>query len=95
MRPGDWMCPSCNNHNYADKIRCANPNLTPTPTPNHNYTDKKVPPLALPIVIVFTPSRCKIPYLRRYAALPRYHPYQVQPVQDSQAGRGMGRRPSR
>ena len=22
MRPGDWMCPSCNNHNYADKIRC-------------------------------------------------------------------------
>merc|ERR1719482_2340581 len=22
MRPGDWICPSCNNHNYADKIRC-------------------------------------------------------------------------
>ena len=22
MRPGDWMCPSCNNHNYADKVRC-------------------------------------------------------------------------
>ena len=22
MRPGDWVCPSCNNHNYADKIRC-------------------------------------------------------------------------
>ena len=22
MRPGDWICPQCNNHNYADKIRC-------------------------------------------------------------------------
>jgi hypothetical protein len=21
-RPGDWMCPSCNNHNYADKVAC-------------------------------------------------------------------------
>ena len=19
-RPGDWMCNSCNNHNYADKM---------------------------------------------------------------------------
>ena len=22
MRPGDWICPQCNNHNYADKVRC-------------------------------------------------------------------------
>lgn len=22
MRPGDWMCPSCSNHNYADKVAC-------------------------------------------------------------------------
>eukprot|EP00435_Cladocopium_sp_Y103_P020168 s882_g4.t3 len=22
MRPGDWMCPSCGNHNYADKKNC-------------------------------------------------------------------------
>jgi len=21
-RPGDWMCPACNNHNYADKFMC-------------------------------------------------------------------------
>ncbi len=25
MREGDWMCPSCNNHNYADKINCNRP----------------------------------------------------------------------
>jgi len=22
MRPGDWSCPSCGNHNYADKMAC-------------------------------------------------------------------------
>merc|ERR1740129_2618258 len=22
MRPGDWMCPSCNNHNYANRMAC-------------------------------------------------------------------------
>ena len=22
MRPGDWLCGSCDNHNYADKVRC-------------------------------------------------------------------------
>ena len=22
MRPGDWICQACNNHNYADKIAC-------------------------------------------------------------------------
>lgn len=22
MRQGDWMCPSCSNHNYADKVAC-------------------------------------------------------------------------
>lgn len=22
MRPGDWMCPSCNNHNFASKVNC-------------------------------------------------------------------------
>jgi len=22
MRPGDWMCPSCSNHNYASKTHC-------------------------------------------------------------------------
>ncbi|CAL1134971.1 unnamed protein product [Cladocopium goreaui] len=22
MRPGDWICAECNNHNYADKINC-------------------------------------------------------------------------
>ena len=22
MRPGDWMCPACGNHNYADKLAC-------------------------------------------------------------------------
>lgn len=25
MREGDWMCPSCGNHNYADKINCNRP----------------------------------------------------------------------
>ena len=25
MRPGDWICPECNNHNYADKINCNRP----------------------------------------------------------------------
>jgi hypothetical protein len=22
MRPGDWMCPACNNHNFASKTSC-------------------------------------------------------------------------
>jgi len=22
MRPGDWLCPSCGNHNYASKVAC-------------------------------------------------------------------------
>ncbi|CAE7320008.1 ZRANB2, partial [Symbiodinium necroappetens] len=22
MRPGDWICPSCANHNFADKLFC-------------------------------------------------------------------------
>jgi len=21
-RPGDWMCPGCNNHNYANRVAC-------------------------------------------------------------------------
>jgi len=30
MRAGDWMCPACNNHNYADKVVC---NLCSAPNP--------------------------------------------------------------
>merc|ERR1712216_715012 len=22
FRPGDWICPSCGNHNYASKVAC-------------------------------------------------------------------------
>jgi hypothetical protein len=22
VRPGDWMCPDCGNHNYASRLRC-------------------------------------------------------------------------
>lgn len=22
MRPGDWLCPACNNHNYASRAKC-------------------------------------------------------------------------
>lgn len=22
MKPGDWLCPSCNNHNYASRVNC-------------------------------------------------------------------------
>ena len=22
VRPGDWMCPSCNNHNFASRMMC-------------------------------------------------------------------------
>eukprot|EP00747_Dinoflagellata_sp_TGD_P100800 gnl/TRDRNA2_/TRDRNA2_168145_c0_seq3.p1 gnl/TRDRNA2_/TRDRNA2_168145_c0~~gnl/TRDRNA2_/TRDRNA2_168145_c0_seq3.p1 ORF type:complete len:184 (+),score=40.75 gnl/TRDRNA2_/TRDRNA2_168145_c0_seq3:80-631(+) len=22
MRAGDWLCPTCQNHNYADKVKC-------------------------------------------------------------------------
>eukprot|EP00993_Chasmostoma_nieuportense_P001465 NODE_2345_length_1205_cov_34.922078_g2231_i0.p1 GENE.NODE_2345_length_1205_cov_34.922078_g2231_i0~~NODE_2345_length_1205_cov_34.922078_g2231_i0.p1 ORF type:complete len:383 (-),score=30.00 NODE_2345_length_1205_cov_34.922078_g2231_i0:56-1144(-) len=31
MRPGDWMCPACANHNYADKVAC---NKCQLPKPN-------------------------------------------------------------
>lgn len=30
MRPGDWMCPSCGNHNYASRVKC---NRCQTPKP--------------------------------------------------------------
>ena len=28
MRPGDWICPSCANHNFADKLFCNRCNLS-------------------------------------------------------------------
>lgn len=27
MRPGDWMCPTCNNHNFASRTNCKNCNV--------------------------------------------------------------------
>lgn len=39
MRPGDWCCPSCSNHNYADKMlcnRCGIPKPT-VPTGSFGY----------------------------------------------------------
>uniref|UniRef100_A0A7S0IN53 RanBP2-type domain-containing protein n=1 Tax=Calcidiscus leptoporus TaxID=127549 RepID=A0A7S0IN53_9EUKA len=54
MRPGDWICHSCSNHNYADKLacnRCRIPkaglgaNMRPgdwicRACGNHNYSDR-------------------------------------------------------
>ena len=31
MRPGDWMCPSCNNHNYASRDVCGRCKQVPRP----------------------------------------------------------------
>lgn len=33
MRPGDWMCPACKNHNYANKMAC---NMCSFPKPGGN-----------------------------------------------------------
>ncbi|CAE8630153.1 unnamed protein product [Polarella glacialis] len=56
MRPGDWMCPACNNHNYSNKTHCnmcqipkeariANSGMREgdwicTACSNHNYANK-------------------------------------------------------
>mmetsp|Transcript_90253 Transcript_90253/g.162741 ORF Transcript_90253/g.162741 Transcript_90253/m.162741 type:complete len:271 (+) Transcript_90253:69-881(+) len=53
MRPGDWACPSCNNHNYASREncnRCQRPKNTPPnfrdgdwmcpKCNNHNFASK-------------------------------------------------------
>ncbi|CAK9088853.1 RanBP2-type zinc finger protein At1g67325 [Durusdinium trenchii] len=43
IRPGDWICPSCNNHNYADKIACNRCALAKPVSFNGNPPQRKVP----------------------------------------------------
>merc|ERR1740129_757000 len=45
MRPGDWMCPSCGNHNFSSREncnRCGNPKQMPKSMPQNlppNFRD--------------------------------------------------------